>query len=278
MNKVGVTLVILLFTVLGLGCKQAVVHNVSEQEANEIISVLQKYGVVAGKKIDNVETNTWSIEVPKQDATRSWSILQEHKLPRVNDRRFRDIFGQNKLIVTPVEERALFIEALQGEIAHTLESVDGVIDARVHLVIPEQDLMGKPTGTAKASVMVEYQPSSQGSTPFQPREVQQLVSHAVDGLEPDNVSVILKPAGLAPVVAGKNQNYELVNLGPLVIEKGSIPMFKLVFAVFLLIILFFGAIIYWQGRIINSLRVELKAAQRELRAIQKAGRPPQQAA
>ena len=259
-------------------CRRAVVHSVTETEANEIISVLQKYGIVAEKKLDNPETNTWTVEVPKQDTARAWTILQEHKLPRKPERRFRDIFGGNKLIVTPVEERALYIEALQGEIAHTLESVDGVIDARVHLVLPEQDLTGRPTGSAKASVMIEYQATSQGGAPFQPKEVQELVSHAVNGLLPEQVAVILKPVALAPVTRAAEQNYELVSIGPLVLEKGSVPVFKVVFGAILLVLLFFGALLYWQGRIINQLRFQLKAARREIRAIQRSDRPPRQAA
>lgn len=271
----GYRRILVITVILALGtltaCREALVHNVDEVEANRIVSVLQKYGIMAAKKLDNPETNTWSVDVPKRDASRAWSILQEYKLPRKAERRFRDVFGQSKLIVTPIEERALFIEALQGEIAHTLESIDGVIDARVHLVLPEEDLSGELKGDAKASVMIEYQPTAQGATPLQIREVQLLVAHAVEALNPDNVAVILKPSALAAPLATPEANYELVSMGPLVLEKGSLTPFKVMFAVVLLVFLFLGLLIYWQGRIINRLRAELKVAQRELRSIQRRG-------
>ncbi len=265
-------LIVLVGVIFVTGCREAIVHHVDEGQANRIVSVLQQYGIMASKKLDNPEKNTWRVDVPKRDASRAWSILQEFKLPRVAERRFRDIFGQSKLIVTPMEERALFIEALQGEIAHTLESINGVIDARVHLVLPAEDLSGELKSPAKASVMIEYQPVAQGGTPLQLREVQLLVAHSVENLDPDQVAVILKPTQLAAPLATPEANYELVSMGPIVLEKGSLTTFKIMFAVVLFIFFLFGLLIYWQGRIINQLRTDLKGAQRELRSIQRSAR------
>ena len=44
---------------------------------------------------------------------------------------FGEIFGKGSLVPTPTEERALYVEALSGELARTLESVEGVTSARV---------------------------------------------------------------------------------------------------------------------------------------------------
>ena len=69
----------------------------------------------------------------------SLRILSEKSLPRPATRGFEQVFSGDSLIPSATEEKALFLDALQGEIIETLESLDGVISARVHLVLPERD-------------------------------------------------------------------------------------------------------------------------------------------
>ena len=86
------------------------------------------------------------------------------------------MFGKNKLVVAPVEEKALFLEALQGEIAHTLENVTGVVTARVHVALPEQDLSGQNPKPPKGSVMLEYHADAAGEAPIRAEDVARLVA------------------------------------------------------------------------------------------------------
>lgn len=261
----------LLLGLLAYGCQTAVLHGLSEQEANQVIAILQQQGIIATKQIDNPEANTWKVTVPRRDAVKVWGVLQEYRLPSPPVRRFKDVFGKGKLVVTPMEEKALFLEALQGEIAHTLESVAGIISARVHVVIPEPDITGQVQGEAKASVMMEYRPDPAGQAPLRPDEAQRLVANAVQGLKPENVAVVMKPIQMAP----PQQTYDMVSFGPIVVARPSLATLKIATVIIVLSLLFMGGLLFWQGRVLAQLRGELAAAQRQLRAIQK---PPKQAA
>jgi len=263
--------------VLLVACSAEVVHDLPETEANEVLAVLQQHGIVATKILANEEQNTWTVTVARDATARAWAILEEYKLPRDKTRGFQEIFGQSKLVVTPLEQKALYLEALQGEISRSLQSIDAVIEARVHLVLPERDLTGRATGKAKASVIVEYQPSSQGQAPIQVAEIQALVAHAVEELDPGSVSVILKPSSMAQPLAGQRGEFDLVSSAGLVLEKGSLGRFKLYVVMVMVVVGLLGALYVWQGRLINHLRRELTSAQRQMTSLQRAARPREDA-
>lgn len=242
------------------GCGEVeVLHELPEAEANRVLAVLQEHGITATKAVDNPEDNTWAVSVRREATARAWAILSEYKLPDRADRRFRDVFGQSKLVVTPLEERALYVEALQGEIAHTLEAVAGVIDARVHLVLPERDLTGQPVGEAKASVVLEYQPGAHGAQPLQDAEVQAIVAHAVGELEPRTVSVVQKGAAITAPVMSSRTDLDLVSVGPLVLERATLGILKAAVVALALVIAAAGGLLLWQGHELRQLKLAAKA-------------------
>ncbi len=263
----------LCFTVWG--CSSPIVHNLPEAEANEIVAVLQEHGVVAQKTLASEEDNTWTVNVPRQAQARSWSVLDKYKLPKQRERRFRDVFGKSKLVVTPMEEKALYLEALQGEIAETLESIDGVIDSRVHLVLPRRNLSGAIETPAKGSVVLEYQPDSQGTPPVQAVEIQNVVAHGVEGLESEGVVVVLKPSSIASP-SSTGVGFDLVSFAGLAMEKSSIDRFKFYVVVVMVAIGLLAFLILLNGRSVQRLQAELERSKGELRRVQRrAAAPPQ---
>ncbi len=248
----------------GAACQTAVLHGLPEADANRAIAVLQDQGIPAAKQPDNAEAATWNVLVPRKDAVRVWSVLRWYRVPGEPARRFQDVFGQKKLVVAPLEERALFLEALQGEIGHTLESVPGVVAARVHVAVPEPDLSGQAPREAKASVMLEFLPDASGQAPLRADEVQKLVANGVNDLKPEGVSVVMKPIGL---LRGQ-QAYDFVAFGPLIVAAPSVFTLKLLTGLVVLLLAGLGGALYWNGRVIEELRDELHTAQQS-RAVQK---------
>ena len=269
MRARGRVLSAVLAALLSAACTTPVLHGLSEQDSNRAIAVLQEQGITASKQVDNAEGGTWMIVVPRGDVVKVWSVLQQYRLPASPGRRFQDVFGKNKLVVAPIEEKALFLEALQGEIGHTLESVSGVVSARVHVAIPEQDLSGQAAKEAKASVMLEYHPDPAGQSPLREDQVQKLVASGVSDLKPDNVSVVMKAIDMAH----PEQAYQFTAFGPLVVANDSLVYLKLLGFALAVLMFFLGATYIWQTRVMNELRYQLQAAQRQVRAVQKPPKP-----
>jgi type III secretion protein J len=251
------------------GCQTAVLHGLSEQDTNEVIAALQDQGILASKEPDNAEAGTWKVVVPRKDANRVWSVLQGYRLPSTRGRRVQDVFGKSKLLTGPLEEKALYLEALQGEIAHTLESASGVVSARVHVAIPEPDLSGQTSHEVKASVMLEYHPDPSGRPPLREDEVRGVVASGVNDLKPENVSVVMKPI----LLVRAQQTYDFVAFGPIVVAAPSVAAFKVLTGGIVAIVLALGASLYWSGRVIGELREQLLDAPRQPRAIPKLPKP-----
>jgi type III secretion system YscJ/HrcJ family lipoprotein len=143
------------------GCKKEVLHRLDEIEANRVIVVLAKQGIQADKEPDVSDKEPrYKILTDEEHAVRASEILLELDLPRKKERGLADVYATPSMIPTDMEEKARNLLALQGELASTLEQIEGVVDARVHLVLPEMGLLGGGVESARggqASVLVKHE-------------------------------------------------------------------------------------------------------------------------
>ena len=97
----------------------------------------------------------------------------------------------DKLGVTSSEfqQTVTYKRALEGELAHTIESIDGVNTAVVQLAVPEKSVFDSQTVAPTASVFVDI--ASGGSLSAQQvQAITHLTAASVDGLTPENVSLV----------------------------------------------------------------------------------------
>ena len=132
--------------VLAAGCSARVQHGLDERQANEIQTVLLERGFHARKRVEEGRPPTWAVEVDPADAADAVRVLAELGLPRARPAGVRELLKPG-LVPDPVEQHALLLEAQSGELARTLEAVDGVVSARVHLVRPQPTRAGSPERT-----------------------------------------------------------------------------------------------------------------------------------
>ncbi len=95
------------------------------------------------------------------------------------------------MIPTASEEKARLLMALSGELSRTLKSVQGVVDARVQVVLPDNSplLDRSQWSPPTSSVLIKYQGSQ---LPLTQDEVKSLVARGIEGLQADNVAVVFK--------------------------------------------------------------------------------------
>lgn len=188
---------------LASACQVELQHQLTEKEANEILVLLERKGISTYKeKEEGGRELTWKISVPKAHAATAAMLLKENELPRPRSPGF-EIFNRGSLIPTATEERAMFLQALAGELSKTLSSIDGVLDARVHINIPQSDDLADRSArpAPSASVLVKYRASAEtgkkaAPPPVGEEQIQQLVARAVQELEAKNVSVVMTPAAV----------------------------------------------------------------------------------
>jgi type III secretion protein J len=172
------------------GCSsQELYTQLSERQANEMVAVLRSAGIDADKR---VQDGRFSVVAPKGDFPDAVRVLNAQGYPRENYDTMGKVFKREGFVSSPLEERARLMHAMSQEISNTIASIDGVVAARVHLVVPERHpLMDKPQPAA-ASVFIKHRPDRDLSA--QVTQIKALVVNSIEGLSYDNVTVALFPA------------------------------------------------------------------------------------
>ncbi len=185
-----------LICLLLVGCGQTPLYTkLSEQQANEMLSALNAAGVTATKA--NEDGGTWQIQTTKNDFAPALAALRAQGLPRDEFATLGTVFKKEGFVSSPLEEHARLMFGLSQELSHTLASIDGVIVARVHLAMPENDPLSDKPKSAAASVFIKYRPDVDLTK--QIGQIKALVVNSVEGLPYDNVTVMLFPAQTASV-------------------------------------------------------------------------------
>jgi type III secretion protein J len=185
---------------LASGCgREELLHDLDERQATEVLVALEDAGVQARKTRAGGAEAAFMVEVDTSDAGRALRALAARELPRPRPPGFGEVFSRGGLVPTAVEERALYLHALSGELARSLESIDGVVGARVHLALPEQDpLRPGERPPPRAAVLVRCRPSACTSVRSLEPGIRSLVVGAADRLEPAAVAVVVAEALEAP--------------------------------------------------------------------------------
>ena len=160
--------------------REEILHGLEESQANRVLVALDEGGMRAEKRREEGSEGTWRVEVAGSDASRAQRLLAERELPRPRPPGFGEIFGKGSVVPTPAEERALYLHALSGELARSVEAIDGVVEARVHLALPPADsLRPEPATTPRAAVLVKVRPAARARLEPLAPGIQSLVAGAV---------------------------------------------------------------------------------------------------
>ncbi len=127
-----------------------------------------------------------TILVPADQVTKLRMALAQDNLPaagvgyEIFDK--SDTFGTTAFV-----QNINRLRALEGELARSIQTIDGVESVRVHLVIPERQIFSRNDQTPSASVVLKTQ-TVMGRG--QVAAIQHLVAAAVAGLTPDRVAIV----------------------------------------------------------------------------------------
>jgi flagellar M-ring protein FliF len=100
-----------------------------------------------------------------------------------------ELFDKMNLGMTDFQEKIEKQRATEGELQRTIAGLTAVESARVHIASPEASLYSSTQEPTTASVAIKTKPGMQLG-PSEVRGITQLVANSVEGLKPDNVTIV----------------------------------------------------------------------------------------
>lgn len=160
---------------------QVLYSNLQPEDAGMIVQKLRDMKIP-------YKTTATGIMVPAERVYELRIQLASMGLPQGGGVGF-EIFDKTGLGTTEFVQKVNLRRALQGELSRTIRSLQEVKDCRIHLTIPERSIFAASDERPKASVLLKLQPGV-SLTKKQVQGIIHLVSSSVEGLVPENVTVI----------------------------------------------------------------------------------------
>lgn len=191
-NRGLVSVFLALLTICLSGCSREILfHDLTESDVNEIVGVLYSSSIEAEKVVDS-KGESFSVSVLSSDLPRAVGVLKALGLPRSPRANLNEVFPSTGFAPTPFEERVRYLFGLAQEVERTISMMTGVLETRVHVVTPQTDSKLSALQQSKASVYLSY--DDRYDIDALVPNIRQLVSDAIEGLDPLRVEVLAVPA------------------------------------------------------------------------------------
>ena len=230
-----------LLSMVGACSDEVELHGkLSENDANEVIAELASKHIEASKRSSKEGV---SVMLSAVDINRAVRALEAAGLPRRMRSSLGEIFRKEGVISTPLEERARYIYALSQELEATLSQIDGIIVARVHVVLPERVAPGEPVQPASAAVFIKHANSLDPDIVL-PR-IRRMVSSSIPGMagaldNTDKLAVVFVDA------QAYRDEQRLVHIGPFLLPEQQLDALRgWAVLIVLILVLAFAAICLW---------------------------------
>ncbi len=205
-----------------VGCEATLESDLSETDANQLVVALHAHGIGAAKEaVGTGEDARFSVTVAPEEVAPALEVLRAEGLPRERAPGLAEVFGQPGLVPTATEERARYVSALAGELSRSVETMERVLEARVHVALPDtrRIALDETRPRPRASVLVRHR-----GDPVDDAAVRALVAGAVQDMTLEDVAVVQVQAN----VEVPQREANLVRFGPIAVTRGSSTALKAV--------------------------------------------------
>lgn len=244
---------VLTASLLLAGCAKIVLFsNLPEKEVNEMLAILLSRGIPA-QKVIGTEEGFWNIDVAKEDIAQSVDILNDYGYPHDHFESLGKVFQKSGLVSSPSEERIRFMYALSQSLSETISQIDGVLTARVHVVLQNNDPFSDLKSPSSASVFIKYRRGS--GVEGLASQIKRLIANSIEGLNYDKISLVYVPADV-------NQGTSFpIKTTPPIVEKNTRLPWILGLGAILILFLIAGGWYWWHLQQQKNLRRESEGSE-----------------
>jgi flagellar M-ring protein FliF len=142
----------------------------------------------------HIDDSTGSLTVNEEDYSKARLLLAGQGLPKAAPGGYA-ILDQLPMGVSRAVEGERLRQARETELARSIEEIDAVAEARVHLATPEASVFVRDNAAPSASVVLKLQ-GGRSLSDAQVSSIVNLVASSVPGMKPDSVTVVDQMGGL----------------------------------------------------------------------------------
>jgi type III secretory pathway lipoprotein EscJ len=124
-----------------MGCQEQILHDLTEYEANKVISRLSENDISPSKVLQ--ADGRWAVSVSSQKVVKALAVIDTSRVlaGRLNT---PTASSKSGLIPNRHEQWYLYVQSIAQSVEQSLHAIPGVLEARVHLNMPETDpLIGR---------------------------------------------------------------------------------------------------------------------------------------
>ncbi len=161
----------------------------------------------------HVDDGTGALTVGEEDFSKARMLLAGQGLPKAAPGGYA-ILDQLPMGVSRAVEGERLRQARETELAKSIEDIDAVAQARVHLAMPEASVFVRDSANPSASVVLKLQ-GGRSLSDAQVSSIVNLVASSVPGMKPDDVTIVdqlgallTKSGGAGGANAGNDQRID----------------------------------------------------------------------
>ncbi|WP_426811253.1 EscJ/YscJ/HrcJ family type III secretion inner membrane ring protein [Pseudomonas sp. WOUb67] len=171
------------------GCRQpSLLEGLDQQQVNEVISVLQRNNIAA-TKVDNGKTG-YSVQIAQADFAAAVDLLALYSLPSKPRVEIAQMFPADSLVASPRAEKARLYSALEQRLEQSLNTLEGVVSARVHMSYDlETGESGRKVAPIHLSALVVYERDSEPQRLV--NDIKRFLKNSFAAVDYERISVVL---------------------------------------------------------------------------------------
>jgi len=158
--------------------------DLQQDDAGKIVGELHAMNIPSQQKLGGSQ-----VLVPAEHVAKARLALANKGLPGGGNLGFELFDKGDSLGTTSFMQNVNLVRAMEGELSRTIQTLNSVKTARVHLVLPKRELFSRQKQEPTASIVLQMR-SAGRLADEQINAVKHLVATAVPGLSPERISII----------------------------------------------------------------------------------------